>query len=228
MSGVKVAPDEVLLRFAIHTRDADLLVAKRENDRITATVLKLPARYSVPTEDVKVTGLDVDPDYGSGVQRSKTPLAYDFRRTLEVRLTDFDDIEPFIADAVDAGVSSFASLHFRVGNQMEYQFEARQLAVRYAREKAEHLTELTGMKLGKPIRIEEGIEHNWDTGAFGGMAFTQETVREPNAPGTSAGRRVVPVSLSEDGETPARQLVPAPGHIVIEAHVTIEYEMLSE
>ena len=34
-------------------------------------------------------------------------------------------------------------LHFRVGNQRKHQFEARKLAVTYAREKAEHLTELS-------------------------------------------------------------------------------------
>ncbi len=59
-------------------------------------------------------------------------------------------------------------LHFRVSNQREHQFAARKQAVTYAREKAEHLTELTGMQLGSPIRIEEDVEHNWDAGGFGG------------------------------------------------------------
>jgi uncharacterized protein YggE len=162
-SEIKVEPDEVILQLAVRTRDEELLNARHDNDRITSAVLALGPAHAIHAVDVKVTDMDVTPDYGrfgSTANRQPTPIAYDFSRTIQVRLTDFEKIQPFLSAAFDAGLSNVDRLHFRVSNQREFQFEARKLAVTYAREKAEHLTQLTGMKLGLPIRIEEEVEHN--------------------------------------------------------------------
>jgi uncharacterized protein YggE len=223
MSEIKVAPDEVVLQLAVYTRDKQLLTAKRDNDKIAAAVLSLATTHAIPVADIKVTDLDVSPDYGDYGQRQPTPVAYDFTRSIEVRLTEFPKIEPFLSDAFDAGLSHVTRLQFRVSNQRQHQFEARRLAVTYAKEKAEHLTQLTGMKLGSPIRIEEDVEDNWDAGGFGGAigAFRPENKADSIA---SNQPQFTFVALQQAGENETDALT-APGQIVITAHVTIEFEM---
>jgi uncharacterized protein YggE len=223
-SEVKVAPDEVVLELAVHTQDKQLLAAKRENDKIAAAVLELASTHEIPAADVKVTNLDVAPNYGDYGRRQSEPVAYDFTRSIEVRLTDFKKIEPFLSDAFDAGLSHVTRLQFRVRNQREHQFDARKLAVTYAREKAEHLTQLTGMKLGSPIHIEEDVEHNWDAGGFGGAIGANFPQIQENR--IASGKSPFTfVDFHQVADKEAIDKLTAPGQIIITAHVTVEFEM---
>jgi uncharacterized protein len=227
-SEIKVVPDEVVLKLAVRTRETQLLDAKRENDKIASAVLALGSTHSIPAADVKVTDLDVSPYYGDYSRRQATPIAYDFTRSIEVRLTDFGKIEPFLADAFEAGLTHVTRLQFRVSNQRQHQFEARKIAVIYAREKAEHLTQLTGMKLGSPIRIEEDVENNWDAGGFGGFGGGNPGAYIPKESDQKIASRKPQFTMTTvpqtDDETTTDALT-APGQIIITAHVTVEFEM---
>jgi len=227
-SEIKVPPDEVLLDLAVYTRDKALVTAKRENDKIAAAVLALASKHSIPATDVKVTDLDVSPDYGPYGRKQATPIAYDFTRSIQVRLTKFATVEPFLSDAFNAGLSHVTQLHFRVSNQRQCQFDARKLAVTYAREKAEHLAGLMGMKLGLPIRIEEDVEENRDAVGFAGIALGLNAPEEQNSAPPSGKSQFAFASLqqNEDHKTPDELL--APGQITITAQVTVEFEMSPE
>ncbi len=120
----------------------------------------------------------------------------------------------------------------RVSNQMKQQFEARRQAVEIAREKALHLTELTGMTLGSPIRIEEDIEHNWDTGGAGMMA-RKPSVNEQDDRPRLPEPKIRFVSQRNEAEAPTEaagagwqhDALVAPGQIRIQARVTVEFQM---
>jgi uncharacterized protein YggE len=169
---------------------------------------------------MKIADLGVSPDDGPYNNRRESPIAYDFSRSIEIRLTDFTSIEPFLADAFNVGLTHVDQIHFRVSNQRKHQFEARKLAILYAQEKAEHLTSLTGMKLGLPITIEEGVEHNWDAGGFGGAVGVLSTPVRPQKVILATFQEAEPKVKSIDINTP--------GHIKITAEVTVTFEMASE
>lgn len=231
-SEIKVPPDEVVLDLVVDTRNEQLLLAKTENDKIAAAVIELARKHAILDEDVKLTDLDVAPDYGDRRygNRLAKPIAYNFRRSFEVRLTDFDVIEPFLSEAFDAGLSQVSRFQFRITNQRQHQFSARELAVTYAREKAEHLTKLTGMTLGSPIRIEEQVESNWDAGGFGGMGGGMG-ITKADIPDNQESKHTLLesglqfVALQDAKEAKAAMIPMAPGQIIISAEVTVEYEM---
>lgn len=106
-------------------------------------------------------------------------------------------------------------------------FEARKLAVTYAREKAEHLTQLTETKLGSPIRIEEEVEENWNAGGFGGIGggFTRSDRPKPDLEPVARDKGPWTfVAFQQAVEKKGDALIAA-GQIIITAHVTIEYEI---
>lgn len=231
-SEIQVVPDEVVLYLSAHTRDKHLSIAKRDNDEITTAVMQVFPRYMIPAEDVKLTDLKVDPDYGQYDNRSETPLAYEFVRSIRVRLTNFKYIEPLISDVIEAGLNDVSRLHFRVSNQRKYQFEARKLAMTYAREKAVHLTELTNMKLGSPLRIEEGIESNWNAVGFGGAMVKMEQLQpQPDQkPAQPVEPKLMLVKLQKEKgkDEKTLQILSSPGQITISAEVTVEFAMSPE
>tara|TARA_R110002124_G_scaffold97951_1_gene243204 strand:- start:52 stop:834 length:783 start_codon:yes stop_codon:yes gene_type:complete len=232
MSEIQVVPDEVILYLAAHTRDKHLSIAKRDNDEVTTAVMEVFPRYQIPDEDIKITDLDLTPDYGQFNSRSETPIAYDFVRSMRIRLTNFDHIEPLLSDVVQAGLNDVKRIHFRVSNQRKYQFEARKLAMTYAREKAVHLTELTNMKLGSPLRIEEGIESNWDAGGFGGTMVRMEADRpqgdQQQIQPEKTKLMLVALQKDKTKDEKSARILAAPGQITISAQVTVKFAMSPE
>jgi uncharacterized protein YggE len=169
--------------------------------------------------------MQVTPNYRSsssfGREAGGTPISYDFKRSVEMRLTDFDQLEPLLTLAFQAGLTNVAYLQFRVSNQREHQFKAREQAVHFAKEKAEHLVSLTNMKLGSPITIREDVEYNYRGGGFGGSAAFSNRDQPLQL------KKYILASLDEatpSNKRPKSQLL-APGQVTLHATVKIVYEM---
>lgn len=224
MSQIKVLPDEVLLDFRVETRKEELMDAKQANDELALKVFGIAKEHGIPSADVSVFDMDVSPVYQRNEDREeqsiKTPIAFRYLRSMQVRMTDFKTIEPFLVDCYKVGLQDLSGLSFRLSNQREHQFRARELAVTYCLEKATHLTELTGMKLGSPMSIKEDVEETWDSGGFGGGVFGA-SVEDDDRDGT------ILVSISSLEELQELDLV-APGQIDINAKVSIVYEMTKD
>ena len=248
-SQVKAPPDEVLTAFAIATEDKDLLKAKAANDQRTKAVLELAARHKIPEGDVKITDLTVQPEFDQ-VQGKKTFINYSFTRSCEVTLRDFAKLEPFLADLLGSGVDYVNQVQFRLGDQAKALGEARQQAVRYAKEKATNLAALNDMKLGKAITIYEHEQENESAGGLGGMADARKAGRGEISlaiahTGTSradrtdtrvlvrlqrasflSGGRLALIGAAQPEGVPRRDPLLAPGQVTIRARVTITFELL--
>ncbi|MDG1875336.1 MAG: SIMPL domain-containing protein [Mariniblastus sp.] len=233
MSQIKVVPDEVFLDFRIETRKQELMDAKKANDELASKVFRIAKDHGILSTDVSVFDMDLTPVFkrndDGDADGIKTPIAFRYLRSMQVRMTEFKTIEPFLDECYKVGVQDLSGVSFRLSNQREHQFRARELAVTYCREKATHLTELTGMKLGAPMSIKEDVEESWDTGGFGGGVFggsaSIDKPAVPRALGKSNDRAgTFFVSINNLAELQELDLV-APGQIDINARVSIVYEM---
>lgn len=223
---VHVTPDEVVLELDVRTREKKLLEAKRKNDAVSHSLLKLLSDHQIPRASIKLDDLDVSPYFGEYGERQETPVAYDYSRSILVRLTEFDKIEPLLSDAFDAGITHVSRMQFRVSSQRKHQFEARRLAVANAREKAEHLTELAGMKLGTALQIEEHIEYNEAAADFFATAGVGDAPR-PVAKSVIPNRGSEYTFVVQHGDVNAESSqLNTPGQIAISAEVKIKFEML--
>lgn len=220
---VNVTPDEVVLEFDVRTRETKLLEAKRKNDSVSRSLLQRLSDHKVPKTDIKLDDLEVSPYYGEYGERQETPIAYNYSRSILVRLTDFDKIESLLADAFDVGLTNVSRMQFRVSSQRKHQFEARRLAVAHAKEKAEHLTELAGMKLGSALQIEEHVEYNEAATDFFAFADTPRSVATPVTTHQDHGYTFV---VQHDDDNAGSLELNTPGQVSISADVTIKFAML--
>ena len=237
MSEIKVVPDEVYLDFRIESRQEELMDAKKANDELAMRVIAIAKDHGIPSADVSVFDMDLTPVYKKNDeddlnQSVRMPIAFRYLRSMEVRLTDFKKIEPFLVECYKVGVQDLSGVSFRVSNQREHQFRARELAVTYCREKATHLTELTGMKIGSPISIREDVERNFEAGGYGGggvfgASLESDRSRLPGNEQNADRSDTLYVSFNSLAELQEIDLV-APGQIDISAKVTITYEMTKD
>jgi uncharacterized protein YggE len=249
-SEVKVPPDEVVTTFLIATEDKDLLKAKAANDQRTKAVLELSARHKISSHDIKITDLTVQPEFDE-TQGKKTFTSYSFNRSCEVTLHDFTKLEPFLADLLKTGVDYVNQMKFLLRDQSKALGQARELAVRYAKEKATNLARLNDLKLGKALTIYEHEHENEFAGGLGGMAATKRIQRGgtrvaalvPGEIRSTSPHDLAKVALTRHAsfsttsgrgvEDPAQHQVTgqrdtllAPGQITIRARVTITFELI--
>ena len=243
MAQVEAVPDQVVLTVGIRTEHAEsLLTAKAQNDRRTSALLGLAPKYRLPDKQCQISSLSMGPVFGERafvfedrrVGGKRQIIGYCVNREFEITLKDFKVLEMILSDALEAGVTDVDEILFQTTKHREHQVEARRRAVEYAKEKAGHLAELNGLRLGKAIRIQEGVEGDRHTRGFGGaagMMAPSSASLDADRPGRArvrfvnqGGRAEQDIDTPKAASTP-KQTIP-PGVLVIEATVEITFEML--
>lgn len=190
---IKVAPDEITLNVGVETRDANLNVATRQNDERMATALAFLKKAGVPEKQVQTDFISVDPDYGPGNDLIE-PRFYITRKSIEIRLTTITNLETVLTGLLNNGVNNVHNIDFRTTQLRKYRDQARAMAVRAAKEKADAMAKELGVKCGKPASInanEYGGWWNWQRSDWrnrGGFnAFQNVSQNNGGAPADSAG-----------------------------------------
>lgn len=180
---VKVVPDEVYLRLGVETRDISLDTAKRQNDDRVEKVLKQLKKKGVPEKHIQTDFMSVEPEYDYNVSRVKS-VAYVVRKSVEVKLTQLGRFEEVLTEALENGVTHVHGIDFRTSQLRKHRDEARAMAIRAAKEKADALATELGVRRGKVQSINENTWGGWWgwSGGYGwggrGQGMMQNTVQE--------------------------------------------------
>jgi uncharacterized protein YggE len=151
-----VTPDICYLTFVCETRDmragqayrANRAMVMREDDAVQAC--------GVETKDMQTVELSIMPEYhdvGSPAQRVFED--YLVRNAMTVKARDLNRVADIIDSAVSAGATEVRDVVFTVENPKRYTSQIRADAFNAAREKADSIARLAGVKLGAPVAISE-------------------------------------------------------------------------
>ncbi len=127
-----------------------------------------------------------------------------------------------VSDALAAGITRLDEVLYVTTKHREYQFQARELAMDIAKEKAGHLAEMNGLKLGKPIRIEISLQGGRGTG-WNLMRRAAVGRAKVHLVSMAAETRTTP---RRSDKRPVKQQPIAPGLISIQCTVKINFEMI--
>jgi hypothetical protein len=160
---VKVAPDEIRLSVGVETRDENLDVARRQNDERVSSALAFLKGSGVKDKDVQTDFISVEPDYNYNSSHVK-PVAYIVRKSIEIRVTAITNFEGIVTGLLTNGVNYVHGIDFRTSQLRKYRDQARELAIKAAREKADAMASALGVKRGKVSNISV---NDW-SGGWGG------------------------------------------------------------
>jgi uncharacterized protein YggE len=186
---VRVAPDEVIITVGAETWDENLTIAKKRNDAIVNRALKLAKSYKIEEKHIQTDHISIRPTYEDWYQ-NKSIRGYSVRKTISLTLGNTDMFEDVMTDLLKSGVTHIHGVQFRTTELRKYRDQARSLAIKAAKEKAEALAKELGQKIGEPYSIRE--EHsgwwNWYNSWWGsswGSPMSQNVVQ--NVSGGSIG-----------------------------------------
>ena len=153
---VQVAPDIVVVGVGVETFRPTPDAAREANEAECARLLAALKRLGVAERDIQTDVLNVELAYRDGGHPSRGIEGYYFRRAYSVTLQDPRMFEALVTAALGAGANRLMGFEFKTRNLRPHRDEARQLAIRAAREKAQALSAAVGLKLGAARAISEG------------------------------------------------------------------------
>jgi uncharacterized protein YggE len=200
---VKVVPDKSTVVFQVQTFDKVLARAYQVNEASTKAVIALAPKYNVTPANVQTSQISVQPQYGESGSYGgpvRPAVGYLVETSVAICLSNPTQVPALIRDALAAGANTVQNVTLETTKERASKDEARVLALRAAREKAQLLAAEAQSKIGKAIRIEEGTVTPF-------MGYAQNAVASRS-------------EASDDGGSSL-----ALGQISMHARVTVTYEL---
>ncbi len=222
---VLVVPDQVEMRLGITTRHADLIRAKADNDeRISAVLTKLRALGLAP-RDLQTDAIHVQPEYRTENGNPPVLTGYLVQRHLVVTLREVGKFEALLEAAIQAGANEVLNIQFCSTELRKHRDQARQMAIRAAREKGELFTRELGLKLGTATMIsEQSSDHAFSSYSYYGMYGGYWQSRNS---GYALQNNVAVGGGAGEPSNEASNQTFAPGQIRISAMVSVSFETLT-
>lgn len=170
---VLVEPDEANISLDVTKLNKDLAVAKKQNDETTAKILEVTRRFNISAQDVNIRNISVeiknriirDPkkpvyDEDGDLTGEKVFLGYEVSKTIRIKYLDLKKFEELFAELLKTGVTEVNNVSFDTSKLRQYKDQARDMAIKAAKEKATAMAGSIGQTIGKAIRIIEGTISN--------------------------------------------------------------------
>jgi uncharacterized protein len=163
---VAATPDQATVRLGVVTQAPTATAALSDNATLMQEVISATLALEIDEEAVRTEVVQLYPVYSSSVQplgepatteAQQEPQIVAYRATNVVSVT-LDDVA-LVADVLDAataaGANTVEGISFEIADRSELLANARRMAMRDARERAETYLEETEAALGEVLRIRE-------------------------------------------------------------------------
>lgn len=210
---VSVAPDRILITFGASTRHLDLAVAKAENDAIMKRTLAALTALGLTARDMQTDGISIQQRWSPDGEKL---LGYTVGNMMVVTVDTTARVEPVISAALAAGINYLAGVDFQTKDLKKHREQARELAVRAAREKADKMAAALGERVGRARQVGEQSYNDGGTTYRSGWSGW-------NAWGTGRDRSMSQVSVGVDSSELTETL--ALGTIGIRARVSVQFDL---
>lgn len=154
------APDTALLSLGVTKNATTVQVAQNQINETTNKIIAELKKLGVEEKNIKTTNYSIYPDYDystpvtGGQQRFRGYIA---SQNIEVRVKLIERANQAMDVATAQGANTVSGVSFVLDDEVKKQLEnkAREEAVKNAKEKAESLSKIAGIRLGKIVDVQE-------------------------------------------------------------------------
>lgn len=152
---VVVIPDQATLNMGVQEQGLNLKQVQEAVNKKMASLTKSLKDMGIEEKDIKTTGYNYYPDY----QDKNKYTAY---ANVSVVIRDMEQVSPVLDLIGTLGLDNVSGPSFGLSDELTNKTvkEARALAIEKAKAKAEELSGLAGMKLGRIINVVEGTNRS--------------------------------------------------------------------
>ncbi len=151
---VKVIPDQASISITIETKGTKAEDVKRENDTKMDAILKFIKKSNIVKEDFQTQRVALNPNYDYLKKKSN----YVATQSVQILLKDLSKYDVLMEGLVNEGINRIDNVEFKSSKMVQLQSEARKLAMKEAKAKADDFVSVLGQKVGKAILISDNSQ----------------------------------------------------------------------
>jgi uncharacterized protein len=151
---VMVKPDHIVINFGVENTGKDATEVKKLNDETIDKVVKFVKKFGIPTSDFQTISLSLNRNY----DYEKKKYNYQASQTISITLKDITKYDALMMGLVYNGINNISDVEFKSSKIEEYKSEARKLAMKDAKYKAEDYVSVLNQKIGKAISITDNTQ----------------------------------------------------------------------
>lgn len=151
---VTVIPDIATVELGAQTEKSTVTVAHKENTEKINKLIDSLKKLGIEKKDIQTVGYNVYPQY-DWVEGKQILRNYVVSQNVRVKIRDLEKIGDVLALVGELNLNQVGGLSFTVDEPEVYRQQARIKALENAKEKAEALAQVAGVKLGKIISFSE-------------------------------------------------------------------------
>ncbi len=149
-SDVKVMPDRAVIDIGVEKQNVSANLAKKAADAASREILTVLRGSGIDEKDIQTTFLSLAPQYD---YRNGRVTYFVAEQNLTVTVRDLSKVDALLESLVKAGGNRISSIQYETSDLRKYRDQAREMAVKAAREKAEALAKALGQSIGKAYSI---------------------------------------------------------------------------
>ena len=173
----------VTVNNATTAREAQAQITKINND-----IIKALLKMGVAKKDIQTTNVSIYPNYNYD-RGTNDITGYNGNATLNVKVREVDKASNIVDEATKNGANNVNGPYFTIDNPDRFREEARNLAIKNAREQAQKLANSLGIKLGKIVNIVEASQGS--PILYDRMAATAEGMGGGGSPSYEPGTQTI-------------------------------------
>ncbi len=152
---VTAVPDVAKIQLGYSILKNTVAAAQTDNTtKMNGMVEKLKKDFKIDPLDIKTLNYSISPQYDwtSGRQILK---GYTVSQDLSIKVRDLDKVSQILDAAGQIGMNQIGNLSFEIDQPEILKQQAREMAIKQAKEKADALAKVVGVKLGNIISFSE-------------------------------------------------------------------------
>ena len=177
---VLVVPNKILVTLGVEAWDKNLATAKSRNDTIMTRATAALRQAGVAANAIETDNLAIGPDWGWIDTRDRSEchrrgqycefqiLGYEVTNRFVVTLTEAKKVEEIVSKAFAAGVNRLYDVDFQTTEVKKHREQAREMAMRAAKEKAQKMALALGQSIGEAVQVSEGSFYSGYSSHWGG------------------------------------------------------------
>jgi uncharacterized protein len=191
-SEVKVVPDRAVIEVGVEKQDPSASAAKHAEDAASRRILTTLRGNGIDEKDIQTTFLSLQPQ--SYTRKGVKVSYFVAAQTLTITVRDLPRLDTLLEALIKAGGNRIDSIGYETSDLRKYRDQARDLAVKAAKEKAGALAKALGQDIGKAQSIEEIPESQYAYSTANSLYEYDKRTRSPG-PSVAVGQKSISASV---------------------------------
>ena len=161
---VNVTPDRALIKLGVQSNGRSAKDAQSKNSATIKQVVKALRSLGIQEKDIATDWYTIEPLYED--YDSLRIKGYRIYNIVEITMRDVTRSNDAIVAAFQAGANQVVDVQFYTSDLRKYRDQARELAMKAAKEKADALASAAGAEVGCVLTINENTHSNFYNGGW--------------------------------------------------------------